>query len=570
MSATGPDRGSRMTHDADRLSGADKTSYAPSHAGGAHRRGTDAGLRGRRRRARSRPLYSRHRGPLFRFMLHQVREHGTAEELYQDVWQRVITARARYQPDARFSTWLFQIAHNRLTDHWRALQHRPPAPADADERTEREADPAHPGTTAVGLRGTSPPAVGFGGIARRSEGSRAASTGTGTDAGTDRRDHRRRPRDGEVPPALRARQAAHQAQAMTEPRLPNEALDEQEREIARILRALPGGEPSPALDARILRAATNAAAGSRRPRAHWLAPLGFVLGRRRRRGRRARARRQLADAGSEPQAGRRSDVADTASARKAMPIRRWSVELGQESRQDRPAAAPPPPPLPEAQLAERPRQRVSPSASPAPATAAAPPRRRRRLPIAAAPEAFPELAPKSRQRRPKRWPTRRRSLGIAANAQSTQDQYAADAEALAKREASAREADAADAAGQAAKALAREAAAPTPSEWLSRVRKVARGRPDRGSTRQPARIPQAVPGTHDPLRPRAAAARMNLCTLAAPATQALEVRKSRFIARAARIDSGAEAPGLAARSRRPRRHAQLLGLSRWRRVSVVG
>ena len=89
-------------------------------------------------------LYSRHRGPLFRFMLHQVRDHGTAEELYQDVWQRVITARARYQPDAQFSTWLFQIAHNRLTDHWRALQHRPPAPADAEERTSRAADPETP------------------------------------------------------------------------------------------------------------------------------------------------------------------------------------------------------------------------------------------------------------------------------------------------------------------------------------------------------------------------------------------------------------------------------------------
>ncbi len=89
-------------------------------------------------------LYSRHRGPLFRFLLHQVREHGTAEELYQDVWQRVITARQRYRPEARFSTWLFQIAHNRLTDHWRALQHRPPAPADASERAEREMDPQTP------------------------------------------------------------------------------------------------------------------------------------------------------------------------------------------------------------------------------------------------------------------------------------------------------------------------------------------------------------------------------------------------------------------------------------------
>lgn len=89
-------------------------------------------------------LYSRHRGPLFRFMLRQLREHATAEELYQDVWQRVITARERYRPEARFSTWLYQIAHNRLTDHWRAQSHRPAAPEDAMERAEREPDPQTP------------------------------------------------------------------------------------------------------------------------------------------------------------------------------------------------------------------------------------------------------------------------------------------------------------------------------------------------------------------------------------------------------------------------------------------
>ncbi|MFT3806561.1 RNA polymerase sigma factor [Arenimonas sp.] len=89
-------------------------------------------------------LYSRHRGPLFRFMLRQLREHATAEELYQDVWQRVITARERYRPDAKFSTWLYQIAHNRLTDHWRAQSHRPVAPEDATERAEREPDPQTP------------------------------------------------------------------------------------------------------------------------------------------------------------------------------------------------------------------------------------------------------------------------------------------------------------------------------------------------------------------------------------------------------------------------------------------
>lgn len=89
-------------------------------------------------------LYARHRGPLFRFMLRQLREHGTAEELYQDVWQKVILARERYRPEAKFTTWLYQIAHNRLTDHWRAQQHRPQAGEDAMERAEQTPDPETP------------------------------------------------------------------------------------------------------------------------------------------------------------------------------------------------------------------------------------------------------------------------------------------------------------------------------------------------------------------------------------------------------------------------------------------
>ena len=65
---------------------------------------------------------------------------------------------------------------------------------------------------------------------------------------------------------------------MTEPKPPIDALDEQERELARVLRALPGGEPPAALDQKILRAAANAAASSRRPRARWLASLGSIWG----------------------------------------------------------------------------------------------------------------------------------------------------------------------------------------------------------------------------------------------------------------------------------------------------
>ena len=64
-------------------------------------------------------LYARHRARLFRFVLRSVKERGMAEELFQDVWMRVIEARDRYAPKARFTTWLYSIAHNRLIDHWR-------------------------------------------------------------------------------------------------------------------------------------------------------------------------------------------------------------------------------------------------------------------------------------------------------------------------------------------------------------------------------------------------------------------------------------------------------------------
>ena len=89
-------------------------------------------------------LYARHRGPLYRFLLRQVRNQALADEFFQDVWQRVIAARAGWKPDAAFATWLFRIAHNRLNDHWRAAKHRPAAPDDGDDRAARVPDPTTP------------------------------------------------------------------------------------------------------------------------------------------------------------------------------------------------------------------------------------------------------------------------------------------------------------------------------------------------------------------------------------------------------------------------------------------
>jgi RNA polymerase sigma-70 factor (ECF subfamily) len=66
-------------------------------------------------------LYARHKGGTYRYFLrHAGGDRATADELHQDLWLRVIKARDRYEPDAKFATWLYTLARNRLIDHWRA------------------------------------------------------------------------------------------------------------------------------------------------------------------------------------------------------------------------------------------------------------------------------------------------------------------------------------------------------------------------------------------------------------------------------------------------------------------
>lgn len=64
-------------------------------------------------------LYSRHKGGVYRYLLRQCRNAALADELFQDVWMNLIRARAGYTVQAKFSTYLYRIAHNRLMDHFR-------------------------------------------------------------------------------------------------------------------------------------------------------------------------------------------------------------------------------------------------------------------------------------------------------------------------------------------------------------------------------------------------------------------------------------------------------------------
>ncbi len=67
-------------------------------------------------------LYLRHEPGVWRYLLRSVRVQAVADDLLQDVWFAVARSAAAYQVQARFKTWLFTVAHNRLVDHFRTAK----------------------------------------------------------------------------------------------------------------------------------------------------------------------------------------------------------------------------------------------------------------------------------------------------------------------------------------------------------------------------------------------------------------------------------------------------------------
>src|SRR6202789_897580 len=65
-------------------------------------------------------LYRRHESRVFRFLQRNVRNEAAANDLMQEVWFAVVRGAANYQPTAKFTTWLFTIAHNRTVHMIRA------------------------------------------------------------------------------------------------------------------------------------------------------------------------------------------------------------------------------------------------------------------------------------------------------------------------------------------------------------------------------------------------------------------------------------------------------------------
>lgn len=69
-------------------------------------------------------LVDHYKSGVFHFILASIKDEGRAEDLTQDVFVRVYRSRERYQPTARFKTWLFTIAGRLMLNEVRAVRRR--------------------------------------------------------------------------------------------------------------------------------------------------------------------------------------------------------------------------------------------------------------------------------------------------------------------------------------------------------------------------------------------------------------------------------------------------------------
>ncbi len=65
-------------------------------------------------------LYLRYKQPLYGYLYRHC-HRSQVDELFQDVWLRVIASASRYKSSNKFRSWIFTLAHNCLVDHYRKI-----------------------------------------------------------------------------------------------------------------------------------------------------------------------------------------------------------------------------------------------------------------------------------------------------------------------------------------------------------------------------------------------------------------------------------------------------------------
>ncbi len=93
-------------------------------------------------------LFNRYKNILYRYLVRQSGNPSLAEEMFQEVWAGLIKHRKKYTVQAKFKTYLFHIAHNKLIDFYRANSRTDAVSYDDEEQSVNEKieqvnDPEH-------------------------------------------------------------------------------------------------------------------------------------------------------------------------------------------------------------------------------------------------------------------------------------------------------------------------------------------------------------------------------------------------------------------------------------------
>ncbi|HTN52076.1 MAG TPA: RNA polymerase sigma factor [Anaeromyxobacter sp.] len=121
-----------------------------------------------------RTLYERNARAMVAFCHHLVRDAARAEELAQDVFVKLHAARDRYQPTARFKTFLYRIASNHCLNELRRGEYAARARLAGEEPAEPDALASGAATPEEAARGAALERAVAGLLARLPEKQRAA------------------------------------------------------------------------------------------------------------------------------------------------------------------------------------------------------------------------------------------------------------------------------------------------------------------------------------------------------------------------------------------------------------
>ena len=70
-------------------------------------------------------LYYRYRRPLYAYLNRMLNNDSmTADDMFQDLWIKVMNKLSAYHEDGKFAAWLFRIARNQVLEHFRREKSR--------------------------------------------------------------------------------------------------------------------------------------------------------------------------------------------------------------------------------------------------------------------------------------------------------------------------------------------------------------------------------------------------------------------------------------------------------------